>query len=149
MRNCSCCSGSRFVAVMIGKKACKSIDSFLLEGSVTDLQRLHHRSHNFSPASGILPLSPLRLPVAELHQRCSHVRLLPRGRGMKLPDELRCLTLHSLHLKQRHQNRKPPFERASAMYTCSASWTAATMHALVAMVEGRKRSVCVGVWGAF
>jgi hypothetical protein len=103
----SCCSGSRFVIVMIGNKASKSIDGFLLESSVAgDHHSLHDRSHNCSPASGILPLSPLRLPLAELHQRFDRVHLLPRGRGMQLPGELRCLTLHSLHLKRLQQNRK-------------------------------------------
>jgi hypothetical protein len=103
----SCCSGSRFVAMVIGKKACKSIDGFLLEGSVADLQSLHDRSHNCSPASGILPLFTLRLPVAELHQRCGQVRLLPRGRGMKLPGELRRVTLHSLHLNGGNRTGNP------------------------------------------
>jgi hypothetical protein len=106
MRYRSCCGGSRFVAVVIGNKASKSIDGFLLEGSVADLHSLHDRSHNCSPASGILPLSTLRLPVAELHQRCGHSHLMPRGRGMQLQGELRCATLHSLHLKRRQQNRK-------------------------------------------
>jgi hypothetical protein len=91
---------------VIGNKASKSIDGFLLESSIADLHSLHDRSHNCSPASGILPLSPLRLPVAELHQRFGYVRLLPRGRGMQLPGELRRLTLHSLHLKRLQQNRK-------------------------------------------
>jgi hypothetical protein len=89
---------------VIGNKASESIDGFLLESSIADLHSLHDRSHNCSPASGILPLSPLRLPVAELHQRFGYVRLLARGRSMQLPGELRCLTLHSLHLKRLQQN---------------------------------------------
>jgi hypothetical protein len=32
------------------------------------------------------------------------MRLLPNGRGVELPDELRCLTLDGLHLKPRQQN---------------------------------------------
>jgi hypothetical protein len=93
---------------MIVHKACKSKNSFLLEGGVAQLCSLHDRSHNSSPATAILPLSPLRLPAAELHQRCVHMRLLPRGRGVKLPNELRCLALHGLHLKRRQHNRMPP-----------------------------------------
>jgi len=44
------------------------------------------------------------------------VRLLPRGRGMKLPDELHCLTLHSLHLKRLQQNRKIASTRVGASF---------------------------------
>ena len=39
-------------------------------------------------------------------ERCGRVRLLPRGRGLKLPGELRCVTLHSLHLKPRQQEQE-------------------------------------------
>jgi hypothetical protein len=92
---------------MIENKACKSSDSLLLEGNVARLCSLHDRSHNASPTTGIMPLFPIRLPAAELHQRCRHMRLLSRGRGVKLPNELRCLKLHGLHLKRRQHNRKP------------------------------------------
>jgi hypothetical protein len=46
----------------------------------------------------------MRLPAAELNQLCCRMRLLPNGRGVELPDELRCLTLQGLHLKQRQRN---------------------------------------------
>ena len=108
MRYRPCCSGSRLVFVMIGNKESKSNNSLLLEGSVAQLCSLRDRSHNSSPATAILPLSGRRLPAAELHQRCGHMRLLPRGRGVKLPNELRYLALHGLHLKRQQHNRMPP-----------------------------------------
>jgi hypothetical protein len=89
-------------------KASKSHDGFRLKGRIiSNHGSLHKRCRHSSPATGILPLSPMRLPAAELDQLCCRMRLLPNGRGVDLPDELRCITLHSLHLKRRQQNRKP------------------------------------------
>jgi hypothetical protein len=95
------------------RKPSKSIDSFLLEGSVARVCSLCKRSHNSSPATGILPLSPMRLPAAELNQRCCRMRLLLNGRGVELPDELRCLTLDGLFFKRgsRRSSCKGGFRR--------------------------------------
>ncbi len=66
---------------------------------------------------------------------------------MELPDELRCLTLHGLHLKRLQKNRKAPaLTRISKV--CGASSTAATdgvdARALVAAAAAAASAAAAG-----